>query len=318
MARPRSGRQTPAEYQRRYRERKKAQQALTQTNWMLDARLTDAIREEAKTRGIRESQVAFEILERWYVDKFGVALPSHEATDVPASSELEDGINTLMEQLLTKLEGLGFVVPLQGLAFQPLYGDAENGLTAMVGLSDSQEVEFGLTEHANGESQNVLHCVVDTTARQAWINSETHPGLNGVRDIDAHRMAALDEVFEHLKEFIMSRRRPLNLDQILARLPANLADSQPRTLVASVFKREGLQLIYLPPLKTRPGGDGSQTVALHDLSELARYARKEMLRTQNDMCRFELDDGSELLAFPPEARATVCTAVGIPLNQYRA
>ncbi len=46
MARPRTGRQTSAEYQRRYRERKKAQQALAQTNWMLDARLTDAIREE--------------------------------------------------------------------------------------------------------------------------------------------------------------------------------------------------------------------------------------------------------------------------------
>ena len=76
MARPRTGRQTPAEYQRRYRERKKAQQALAQTNWMLDARLTDAIREEAKSRGIRESQLAAEILERWYEARFGGPLPS--------------------------------------------------------------------------------------------------------------------------------------------------------------------------------------------------------------------------------------------------
>ena len=55
MARPRTGRQTSAEYQRRYRERKKAQGAMAQTNWMLDVRLTDAVRHEAKARGLRES-----------------------------------------------------------------------------------------------------------------------------------------------------------------------------------------------------------------------------------------------------------------------
>ena len=79
MARPRTGRQSSAEYQRRYRERKKAQGAMAQTNWMLDVRLTDAIRHEAKARGLRESELAMEILSEWYEARFGGRLPPAQA-----------------------------------------------------------------------------------------------------------------------------------------------------------------------------------------------------------------------------------------------
>ena len=86
MARPRTGRQTSAEYQRRYRERKKAQGAMAQTNWMLDVRLTDAIRHEAKARGLRESEFATDILGDWYEARFGGRLPPAQPEAPPDTS----------------------------------------------------------------------------------------------------------------------------------------------------------------------------------------------------------------------------------------
>lgn len=46
---------------------------MAQTNWMLDVRLTDAIRHEAKARGLRESEFATDILGDWYEARFGGA-----------------------------------------------------------------------------------------------------------------------------------------------------------------------------------------------------------------------------------------------------
>lgn len=315
MARPRTGRQTSAEYQRRYRERKKAQQALAQTNWMLDARLTDAIREEAKSRGIRESQLAAEILERWYEARFGGALPPLEEPAAPTASmpqpEPEVTMNALTELLLGKLEALGFVIPLQGTARQCLRGDADNGLTATVALNDATVIEFGLTERVDGAICNVLHCVVDTMTRRAWLSSEAYLDLNGERDVDARGLNSLADVFDRLRDFIMARRRPLRLEQIMTGLPGCLGSPLPRTLLARVFQRVGLELVYLPPLGTPREQQQLPEVALHDLAELASYARREMLRTGNDLCRIELDDGSELLVFPTEARALVHAATGV-------
>lgn len=315
MARPRTGRQTPAEYQRRYRERKKTQQALVQTNWMLDARLTDAIREEAKSRGIHESQLAAEILERWYEARFGGPLPSLEVLAARAAStpqpEPEVTINALTELLLGKLEELGFVIPLQGVAGQCLRGDADNGLTATVALNDATVIEFGLTERVDGGICNILHCVVDTMTRRAWLSSEAYLDLNGERDVDARGLNSLADVLNRLRDFIMARRRPLRLEQIMAGLPGCLNSPLPRTLLARVFQRAGLELVYLPPLGVPRESMPLPEVALHDLAELASYARREMLRTGNDLCRIELDDGSELLIFPPEARALVHAATGV-------
>lgn len=315
MARPRTGRQTPAEYQRRYRERKKTQQALAQTNWMLDARLTDAIRDEAKSRGIHESQLAAEILERWHEARFGGPLPPREALAAPMAStpqpEPEVTMNALTELLLGKLEELGFVIPLQGMARQCLRGDADNGLTATVTLNDATVIEFGLTERVDGAACNVLHCVVDTMARRAWLSSEAYLDLNGERDVDARGLNSLADVFDQLRDFIMARRRPLRLEQIMAGLPGCLNSPLPRTLLARVFQRAGLELVYLPPLGVQRESMPLPEVALHDLAELAGYARREMLRTGNDLCRIELDDGSELLVFPPEARVLIHAATGV-------
>lgn len=313
MARPRTGRQTPAEYQRRYRERKKAQRALAQTNWMLDARLTAAIREEAKARGIRESQLAGEIFERWYEARFdGPLLPLAEAAcELAPQSEPEVVMNAFTELLLAKLEELGFVVPLQGMGHQRLHGDADNGLTATVALNDATVIEFGLTERVDGSACNVLHCVVDTVARRAWLSSEAYADLNGERDVEVRGLGSLADVFERLRDFIMARRKPLRLEQIVTGLPRALDSPLSRALMARVFQRTGLELVYLPPLEAPADTPPLPEIALHDLVELASYARREMLHTGNDLCRIALDDGSELLIFPPEARALVYAATGV-------
>jgi len=315
MARPRTGRQTPAEYQRRYREREQVKHALAQTNWMLDARLTDAIREEAKVRGIRESQLAGEIIGRWFEARFGGALPALEAPAPPSASpsqpEPEVVMNSLTELLLNKLEELGFVVPLQGMAQQSLRGDAKNGLTAMVALNDATVIEFGLTERVDGVAGNILHCVVDTVARNAWLSSEAFPGLNGERDVDARGLSSLADVFERLREFIMARRQPLRQEQIIAGLPSCLGNPLSRTLMARVFQRAGLELVHLPAVEQLLVPYSLPEVALHDLAELASYARRELLRAGNDLCRIQLNDGGELLVFLPQARATVYAATNV-------
>jgi len=314
MARPRTGRQTPAEYQRRYRERKKVKHALAQTNWMLDARLTDAVREEAKMRGIHESQLAGEILGRWFEARFGGSLPMLEAPSVAtALSQPEPQIvmNSLTELLLNKLEELGFVVPLEGMAQQSLRGDANNGLTAMVALNDATVIEFGLTERVGGVAGNVLHCVVDTVTRNAWLSSEAFPGLNGERDVDARGLSSLADVFERLREFIMARRQPLRQEQIIAGLPSCLGSPLSRALMARVFQRAGLELVHLPAVEQLIVPYSLPEIALHDLAELASYARRELLRAGNDLCRIQLNDGSELLVFLPQARATVYAATNV-------
>lgn len=220
-------------------------------------------------------------------------------------------MNSLTELLLNKLEELGFVVPLQGMAQQRLRGDTSNGLTAMVALNDATVIEFGLTERVDGVAGNVVHCVVDTVTRNAWLSSEAFPGLNGERDVDARGLSSLADVFERLREFIMARRQPLRLEQIIAGLPSCLGNPLSRALMARVFQREGLELVHLPAVEQLLVPYSLPEVALHDLAELASYARRELLCAGNDLCRIQLDDGSELLVFLPQARATVYAATNV-------
>ena len=220
-------------------------------------------------------------------------------------------MNAYTELLIGKLEELGFVVPLQGMACQRLHGDANNGLTAMVALDDATVIEFGLLERVDGSACNILHCAVDTVTRRAWLSSEAYSDLNGERDVDARGLNSLTDVFDQLRDFVMARRQPLRLEQILAGLPGCLEDPLSHALMARVFQRFGLELVYLPPLEPLAETSQLPEVALHDLAELANYARREMLRTGQNLCRIKLDDGSELLIFPPEARATVYAATHV-------
>ena len=48
-----------------------------------------------------------------------------------------------------------------------------------------------------------------------------------------------------------------------------------------------------------------QNIALHDLEALAQYVHREFLRMGKTVCTFSLWDGGELIAYAPEARATV-------------
>ena len=80
---------------------------MAQTNWMLDVRLTDAIRHEAKARGLRESELATEILGEWYEARFGGRLPPAQAVppqDTAAPPPPPTPINATVELLLGKLE----------------------------------------------------------------------------------------------------------------------------------------------------------------------------------------------------------------------
>lgn len=309
MARPRTGRQTSAEYQRRYRERKKAQGAMAQTNWMLDVRLTDAIRHEAKARGLRESELATEILGDWYEARFGGWLPPAQPAPPPdgvAPPPPPTSINAMVELLLSKLEELGFVIPLQGMATQCLHGDARNGLWATVTLNGLDAIEFGLTERIDGMAQNILHCVVDAVMRHAWLTSDAYGELNQDRDIGTKGLQALDDAFARLREFIMAKRQPLHFEETLAALPRYLDQEPSRSLLILAFLREGLELVHVPPTDVVIAAeDPSHAIALHDLQALAQYVRQEFLRVGRTICTLALRDGGELIAYAPESRATV-------------
>lgn len=154
---------------------------MAQTNWMLDVRLTDAIRHEAKARGLRESELATEILGEWYEARFGGRLPPAQPvppSDTAAPTPQPASINATVELLLAKLEELGFIIPLQGTATQCLHGDERNGLWATVALSGLDAIEFGLVERADSLTQNILHCVVDTVTCHAWLTSDVYGELN--------------------------------------------------------------------------------------------------------------------------------------------
>ena len=313
MARPRTGRQSSAEYQRRYRERKKAQGAIAQTNWMLDVRLADAIRHEAKIRGLRESELATEILGEWYEARFGGRLPPAQPEppqDTAAPAPPPTPINATVELLLGKLEELGFIIPLQGMATQCLHGDERNGLWATVTLNGLDAIEFGLAERIDGLAQNILHCVVDTVARHAWLTSETYGELNRDRDIgkkiSTKGLQALDDVFARLREFIMAKRKPLHYEETLAALPGYLDQEPSRSLLVLAFQRVGLELVHVAPTNlVISAAEQPENIALHDLEALAQYVRREFLRMGKTVCTLPLWDGGELIAYAPEARATV-------------
>jgi len=307
MARPRTGRQTSAEYQRRYRERKKAQGAMAQTNWMLDVRLTDAIRHEAKARGLRESELATDILGDWYEARFGGRLPPAQPEappDTSAPPPQPASINATVELLLAKLEELGFIIPLQGMATQCLHGDERNGLWATVTLNGLDTIEFGLVERTDGFAQNILHCVVDTVTRRAWLTSDAYGELNQGRDIgtkiSTKGLQALDDAFARLREFIMAKRKPLRYDETLAALPHYLDQEPSRSLLVLAFQRMGLELVHVPPTDlVISAAEAPQNVALHDLNALAQYVRQEFLRMGKTVCTFPLWDGGELIAYAP-------------------
>ena len=321
MARPRTGRQTSAEYQRRYRERKKAQGAMAQTNWMLDVRLTDAIRHEAKARGLRESELATDILGDWYEARFGGRLPPAQPEAPPDTSvppPQPASINATVEMLLAKLEELGFIIPLQGMAAQCLHGDEHNGLWATVTLNGLDTIEFGLVERTDGFAQNILHCVVDTVTRHAWLTSDVYGELNQDRDIgtkiNTKGLQALDDVFARLREFIMAKRKPLQYEETLAALPNYLDQEPSRSLLALAFQRVGLELVHVAPTDlVISAAEPPENIALHDLQALAQYVRQEFLRMGKTVCTFSLWDGGELIAFAPEERAFVYAGLRMQL-----
>lgn len=286
---------------------------MAQTNWMLDVRLTDAIRHEAKARGLRESELATDILGEWYEARFGGRLPPAQAVpppDTATPTPPPTAINATVELLLAKLEELGFIIPLQGMATQCLHGDERNGLWATVTLCGLDVIEFGLVERTDGLAQNILHCVVDTVARHAWLTSDAYGELNQDRDIgtkiNTKGLQALDDVFARLREFIMAKRKPLHYAETLAALPNYLDQEPSRSLLALAFQRAGLELVHVAPTDlVISATETPENVALHDLEALAQYVRQEFLRMGKTVCTFPLWDGGELIAYAPEERATV-------------
>ena len=286
---------------------------MAQTNWMLDVRLTDAIRHEAKARGLRQSGLATEILGEGYEAGFGGRLPPAQPeppSDIAAPTPPPASINATVELLLGKLEELGFIIPLQGMATQCLHGDERNGVWAMVTLAGLDVIEFGLVERTDGLAQNILHCVVDTVTRHAWLTSDAYGELNQDRDIgtkiNTKGLLALDDVFARLREFIMAKRRPLLYEETLAALPSYLDQEPSRSLLALAFQRAGLELVHVPPTDlVISGTEPPQNIALHDLEALAQYVRQEFLRMGRTIYTVPLWDGGELIAYTPEARATV-------------
>ena len=293
---------------------------MAQTNWMLDVRLTDAIRHEAKARGLRESELATEILSDWYEARFGGRLPPAQpipppdtATPTPPPS----AVNATVELLLVKLEELGFTIPLQGTATQCLHGDERNGLWVTVTLNGLDVIEFGLVERTKGLAQNILHCVVDTVTRHAWLTSDAYGELNQDRDIgtkiNTKGLQALDDAFARLREFIMAKRRPLHYEETLASLPGYLDQEPSRSLLALAFQRAGLELVHLPPTDlVISAAEPPQNIALHDLEALAQSVRQEFLRMGRTIYTLPLWDGGELIAYAPESRATVYAGLRMP------
>ncbi len=286
---------------------------MAQTNWMLDVRLTDAIRYEAKARGLRESELATEILSDWYEARFEGRLPPAQPAPPPDSSAPPPSttpVNTMVERLLGKLEELGFIIPLRGTSTQCLHGDERNGLWATVTLNGLDAIEFGLVERTDGLAQDILHCVVDTVTRHAWLTSDAYGELNQDRDIGAKintkGLQALDDAFARMREFIMAKRRPLHYEETLAALPGYLDQEPSRSLLALAFQRAGLELMHVPPTDlVISAAEPPQNIALHDLEVLAQYVRQEFLRMGRTIYTVPLWNGGELIVYAPEARATV-------------
>ena len=241
----------------------------------------------------------------------------HAFNDTAVPPPPPTSINATVELLLGKLEELGFVIPLQGMATQCLHGDERNGLWATVSLNGLDVIEFGLVERTDGLAQNILHCVVDTVARHAWLTSDVYGELNQDRDIgtkiSSKGLQALDDVFARLREFIMAKRRPLHYEETLAALPGYLDQEPSRSLLALAFQRAGLELVHVPPTDlVISAAEPPQNIALHDLEALAQYVRQEFLRMGRTIYTVPLWDGGELIAYAPEARATIYAGLRIP------
>lgn len=223
-------------------------------------------------------------------------------------------MNTTIENLAQALENLGFVVPLYGSSTQRACGDADNGLTASVSVGEGGMIEFGLTERTEGSAVNVLHCSIDTEIGQAWLLSEHFSELNGERSLDESVGDSLKDVFAYLEEFILVRRRPLELQKIIEGLPSCLETDTSRALMAAVFKRFGLESVYVAPFEQRTHPRAEPEVALHDVAVLARHACEELCKKNYAIFRIKFEDTSELLLFPP-ARALMYAAARMPQVQ---
>ncbi len=226
-------------------------------------------------------------------------------------------MNTTLENLTQALEDFGFVVPLAGMSVQRVCGDHDSGLTASCSIEEGGVIEFGLTERTEGSAVNVLHCVVDTEDRQAWLLSEHFSELNGERTLGVIASDSLRDVFECLEEFILVRRPPLELQQIMEGLPSCLETDTSRGLMAAVFKRFGMESVYMPPFEAHTDHTPKPELALHDLAVLARYAREEMRKKDHAVFRIPLENKGELLLFPPE-RALMYAAASRPQRQHAA
>ena len=140
--------------------------------------------------------------------------------------------------------------------------------------------------------------------------SDAYGELNQDRDIgtkiNTKGLQALDDVFVRLREFIMAKRKPLHYEETLAALPGYLDQEPSRSLLVLAFQRVGLELVHVAPTDlVISAAEPPQNIALHDLEALAQYVHREFLRMGKTVCTFSLWDGGELIAYAPEARATV-------------
>ena len=195
--------------------------------------------------------------------------------------------------------------------------DERNGLWATVSLNGLDAIEFGLVERTDGLAQNILHCVVETVTRHAWLTSDVYGELNQDRDIgtkiNTKGLQALEDAFARLREFIMAKRKPLQYEETLAALPGYLDQEPSRSLLALAFQRAGLELVHVPSTDlVISAAEPPQNIALHDLEALTQYVRQEFLRMGRTIYTVPLWDGGELIAYAPEARATVYAGLRIP------
>ena len=84
-------------------------------------------------------------------------------------------------------------------------------------------------------------------------------------------------------------------------------------MLALAFQRAGLELVHVPSTDlVISAAEPPQNIALHDLEALAQYVRQEFLRMGRTIYTVPLWDGGELIAYAPEARATVYAGLRIP------
>ena len=173
-------------------------------------------------------------------------------------------------------------------------------------LNGLDAIEFGLVERRRRfGAKNILHCVVDTVTRRAWLTSDAYGELNQDRDIgtkiSTKGLQALDDAFARLREFIMASASRCTMTK--PGRAAALLDQEPSLLLVLAFQRVGLELVHAAHRSGDFCGRGSRkTLRCMTWNALAQYVRQEFLRMGKTVCTFPLWDGGELIAYAPEAR----------------